>query len=194
MTDSNALRKAHEKSPSTTHFFFQTGFSMALRTRERLSARFWGPSWARRWLVSSPRDVTRNGILWSHPPGSNWRPADYETRNRPASYSVLAVTHSPLLVSEVLPGGLWVGIWVGNIPRAFALPGSRRTTVDAVTSRSKLDRNTPNRRRGRRQQQRQTRLERSWRAAEVLAPTGIAARIKRANAPFQRHLRAVAGQ
>jgi hypothetical protein len=51
---------------------------------------------------------------WSHPPGSNRRPADYETENRPISCSVsIAIRRfcSPL---DVLLGGFWMGNWMGK--------------------------------------------------------------------------------
>jgi hypothetical protein len=60
-------------------------------------------------------------ILWSHPPGSNRRPADYETCNQPPSYSFLVAIGCNSSLKTVLLGGFWMGNWMGKRAESPAL-------------------------------------------------------------------------
>src|SRR5579859_4882096 len=52
--------------------------------------------------------------FWSHPPGSNRRPADYEPDDQPPSCSVCIVIRPSSALLGVQFGGFWMGIWMGN--------------------------------------------------------------------------------
>jgi len=52
--------------------------------------------------------------FWSHPPGLNRRPADYEADNPTVSCSVFVVICRVSTLSRVLLGGFWMGNWMGK--------------------------------------------------------------------------------
>jgi hypothetical protein len=58
-------------------------------------------------------------LNWSHPPGLNRRPADYETQNLPLSCSVLVVLGRYWSRARVLFGGFWMAFgWATGGRRA----------------------------------------------------------------------------
>jgi hypothetical protein len=76
--------------------------------------------------LESKRLKPRN---WSHPPGSNRRPADYETEIRRLSCSVLVATglFQPRL--NVLLGGFWMGIWMGKRGLGDSARASKKISI-----------------------------------------------------------------
>jgi len=74
--------------------------------------------WLKRAPVDALEDLTKLfgsiDLGWSHPPGLNRRPADYEAENPPLSPSVLVGNRPvwPRLLVQF--GGFWMGNWMGR--------------------------------------------------------------------------------